>query len=409
MKRLRTGLAAIMGSVALVAAIGVSSASASAFVSGSYAAPNTIVADGVEDASIGVGGWAIDCEGSFPEAFYAQGLDQPTDTLPHSSGTIACEGSWVVGKATLDPGDCGPVVSSGDETEASTFEGTVAIGPNPGAASCSDVPTLTIPNMSCVISFPEQSGVGGIELVNQGNGGAADTVEIGMQSTFAVTKEGWCGGKSSIQSATVYGSWEAESLLGGAPVDLRVDQTGVFFDEGLFDAESHPVWYSGEAGDAHQVTQTFRVFECERVVAEGHASEASTALSLEVGYDDCKYEAVEGSPIPVEIDSSDCEYVLQGAGELDLDCPGDPIVIKYYNSSKTSVLCTYAIHSQSGLGGVEYETSGAGNSRKIEVDLDLSEVVVEKTSGSWAMCGGLNNGETTVEDYAGGLTLAGVS
>ncbi|HWM55680.1 MAG TPA: hypothetical protein VNO20_09860 [Solirubrobacterales bacterium] len=420
MKRIRNLGLAVIAALALTASVGTTSASASAFVpsgAGYPEYPAEIVGEATEYTHLRVGLTSIwfSCEG-YPQYLWAIEVTKPIDTLSHAGGKANCETHLPLGKVEksvleTEAIGCGTIFHAGQEIAPGEFSGTVDIAPGAWVPKGSKCSSIKINGNSCDVLIPEQKGLTGVSLVNQDNGAAADSVIASMDSEVQLSVEN-CGGVKAT-----FGKYDAEwepmaYNVAEEPIDLHVDQTGVYTGEAGFEAEGYPVTLlgKGDAGGAQQLNFAGRIVTCTNATFDGELSSATDEIGLKANYDDCTSNVLGNPSLPTTMAMNSCSYVLDASGTLDVVCAkeGDGIVTTIYANLKNQQAgipgCVYKIGAQSGVGSVSYSTVGEGSERKIDADLNLSGLSYTRTTGSDLLCAKTPNTVT----YKGGLTLAGV-
>lgn len=405
MKRIKMLLLAAMGVLALMASAGPAAASASGMTFSEYPA----TANAAETSTHVFGfseGRSVGC--TFTG--FSASASGPTETLAAPITPVECS-SESEGKVTLKMNGCKLIY------HPAVGMGSVDIGP----AGCGPI---TMEGANCTRSFSPQTGLA-TSFSNEG--GSPSTVKIkdeasGVQYTLAKGTLAACG---TSGSGTFTGSWQLKAFNnGGTQIGAQVVGGTGFYMTGKksaepgsqpkFEAEQYPVTITGFQDSANKQALTIggnRKLQCQEVNTLSTASAASSQISLGMEYGACVV-TVLGNEFPAAVSTNSCSLVLHAlnagppySGSIDVACAkeGEAIEVNTYNGG--ALFCTYKISPQLGLTGVGLSNVGSGNERGVTASFGLSGIVVTRTSGTLAACGGASQKAT----YTGATTLHGVS
>jgi len=152
-----------------------------------------------------------------------------------------------------------------------------------------------------------------------------------------------------------------------------------------FNAESYPTTGTGSKdGEFVDVfTTTAGTVKCTTPTYVATLSAKSTSVSAAPSYTGCT-----GFGFPAEVTTTGCTYVFNiGAGattegDVDLECTGSNEITVVAKSGAT-VKCTVHVKSQTDIGGtVKYINIGAGATREVTLEANLSGVDYTHTAGT---------------------------
>lgn len=391
---------AVIAALAITAFVGVSSASASSFVFGSYPASYA----GGGSGQLKLAGWESTCS----EVWFGGSVGSDATSLTPSTQSIAGCGYG----AQLELNGCSMTYKPGVETAPGVYGGTIDIGPagcGPmsiskwGAAWCS----------SYTYSVSPKTGLPA-EFENVGSGPSARVkIRIHAQGLNVGAPPPFTGCGSSGENGSYEGSWEM-SAGGGVHVD---GAAGLFLSGKAFEGERSPESVIGQedATALPKFTAGGISTTCKQADFNGTISAATSALPLTASYGECK----SGTP-PALVKMNTCGYTLNVlnasapySGSLDVACTkaGDAIEVRSYASvakmEEDKPICIASIGAQSGLSSVGLANLGSGSSRAVDVTPNLSGYTYNYSRLS-AVCPGSGTGGTFSDGkYVGDTTLHG--
>ncbi|MGC1165193.1 MAG: hypothetical protein WA862_03715 [Solirubrobacterales bacterium] len=398
MKRIKNLSLAVVAALALTAAIGGTSASATGFVSDFSNGYTTINGSGIgTEHEIAINAGSFRCAGF---GFQAATPQSATSLTTSPLADSAC------GSGTFKTNGCQFTFKPGEETAPGSFNGTIDIGP-PGCGPMS----FTI--FACKATFGAQTGLNAT-YVNVGSGTTA-SVEVTLATSklkySQETSGGWFGCPNESNENGVYrGSWMVKATNpGGESTGLHVvAETGIYVagESPKFEAEKYPVSFAGAQASANEnkLTTTETKSSCTGASFAGELGAASTELGLAAQYSGCN-----SLGFPATVAMNGCEYVLHVlsgpafAGTADISCPaGKEIVILVKVQGVTK--CTTTIGAQGGLSGTTFTNLGTGNTRGVQVGFNLSGIKYHQQAGSG---GGAckATGDFSDATYSGSATL----
>lgn len=398
-KMLGAALAAVL---ALSGLLGLSSASASRFIS--PASPAKVTGEGT--LFFNFSGIQYVCGVEFEAT-----VTSPTPELKPSAQVDKNCYREVLGNkisATLELNGCVFSYHAGAAWE----EGSgYAMNLGLGSAGCGPI-VLSEP--SCVRKFSAPQTIGGGTVRNEKNEKGRDVVRIEPSSAgFEFSQEGSLCEKGTFKSSSITGSILAQAKdKAGTFVNFDVsDEAGVFLGGKGFEAEEYPVEFTGVESPTNQfyLNYTGREIQCAIGGFSGEESAATSELGLEGYADNCSW-TVLGNHVYATVLMNGCSLALNSGGKFGFSCPvGKTIEIKGYTSLKNkesgTSACTYYIGNQSALTGVSYTSSGAGMSRSIGVAVNTAGLAVTAGGTSELLCGKYSGGSAT---FKVGSTLHGV-
>lgn len=185
-------------------------------------------------------------------------------------------------------------------------------------------------------------------------------------------------------------------------------------------SEKYPVTLTGKTDQGSQflLTTTAGSTSCTDVTYDGTVSGALTTVTVIPSLSGC---IAFGFPVTTHMNSCGLLFHINGAssteGKVDIECtkPGDEITDTAIGAGTTK--CTFHIPPQSDISGaLKYSTIGAGTTREITVDVNLSGIDYTHTKGTGiAACLSGSSTSGTLEakivltgEVAGGSTHIGV-
>ncbi len=402
MIRLKVLGVALLATLAITAVFGLSTASASRFVSS--ATPAEIKGNG-EVAFVFSGGRTYYCGMSF-----AAVTEGPTTELsPYSQSVSTCVYYFLgENKATLKTNGCVLSYHSGSATEGG-YAGGLDIGPE----GCG--PMVMEDPKTCNREIPSQNGEGGVEYTaTKGTNGQAAVnigIDFGQLKYIQESKSGVCTG------GTFTGGMSGDILTqakneAGQFVDFSVtDKVGVYLGPNGFEAEEYPANVTGaqDPGNQYFLDYAGRTVKCATGSFSGVLTGASTTLAVDGSASNCTWTVV-GNKVFATVFMNGCDHVLNSSGQFAIACPeGKSIEIKgYLNKEKQesgNADCTYKIGSQTGVGGASYGTVGAGLARGVSVGINTTALTVTAAGWSEMLCGKASG---VSAKFTVGTTLYGV-
>lgn len=177
-----------------------------------------------------------------------------------------------------------------------------------------------------------------------------------------------------------------------------------------FTAESAPAIYTGSQQTANVLTTTVGTQKCTTTTFKGTVNATSTTtVSVSPSYSGCT-----AFGFPSDYDVNGCEYLFHisptagvTTGTVALVCPaGKEITITAKSSVTNPTLkCTIHTPAQSGLGTVTYKNVGAGATREILFELNLTGIKYTHTAGTGL--GACTSGSATSGTYTGSVLFTG--
>jgi hypothetical protein len=353
----KIGLAAVLA-LALMAVIGVASASAGQFIAPGVGAGGVTKFNGSRSGKnhsvrLGESDWTNCSEVSFSGEMKGEHASTIMVT-PSLSGCswFGLPASWAINgcKYRLRPGS-----DSGKETT-----GLIDI------AGCEKPMTFNV--SGCKLEIGNQGSVGTVKYITtEVEKRKAISVVASLEHlTYTRTNAGGCvGGNGTFSDGQYFGEWTIKGTnTKGESLSIEVE--GTTGPPVSFAAEEAPVTVSGI--DTRPGSFFYkRISElggngmtCEKYSLSGTSSSVSAeTLSLVPKYQNCK---LNGEAVPdSSVSAGGCSYVLHANGKFDIagaTCASNPMTL-----SRTG--CVTTIGPQSGLSGLTYQNEGYGPFRKV--------------------------------------------
>jgi hypothetical protein len=152
-----------------------------------------------------------------------------------------------------------------------------------------------------------------------------------------------------------------------------------------FHAEEAPVGIMASQTTAQVFTANAGPISCKEASFTGESANAVTPeLRIFAEYNNCTFLGVAN----VKVNMGGCHYVFHAGGTVDVvgaTCATNPI-------SFSAEGCTVTVGPQNGLGPIKYVNKGAGKTRDVEVEANVSGIKYTQTGIGCVLQGTFANG-----------------
>jgi hypothetical protein len=167
-----------------------------------------------------------------------------------------------------------------------------------------------------------------------------------------------------------------------------------------FHSEATHTEIKGEQEETDVFTTNAGTVKCTTATYVGTTSAATTSeITVTPTYSNCTAFGFVNTPI----DTNNCHYTFTSNPTvppvLHILCPTAPITVTAFN-------CWVTVGSQTVNSGIEYTNKGAGTTRDVTVDVNISGLTYTQHSKSFPGC---TNGTFTNGTYVGKATVKGTN
>ncbi len=351
-----------------------------------------------------------------------------TDVFTTDTGTVSCENVTYSGtqsgseasEVSLTPSYSGckafgllsvPIDVNGcqyrykaDTKVAGDYEGAVAI-------VCPGENQIAITAPGCTVTVGSQSNLGNITYTNVGSGATSEvTADVNISGLQYREHRPLFGICASDTVATSNGTYKGGTLItgtnGGAHTGLSVGAPPPK-EAFKFKSESATTTIAGKQHAANDVITTDAgSWECDEVTYAGSwTGTERTEFSVTPNYSGCKWF---GFNVPIDVNGCQFRFVVAEKvgtdyeGKLDTVCPSGKQI------EFTAPGCTITFGSQNGLGKVTYTNVGAGATRELTVDINITGRAYEEHRPLFGICAN-NTVATANGTWVGSLIFTGSS
>lgn len=390
MKKLTRAAMACLGIAMLMAAIGVTTASASSLLSPETTPTKLLAASTSPGFTFGT--THISCEGNALEASIPTGhVIQDIDALP--GAYTAC---GFFGLQTIQPNGCHYVFHPGAETSPGHFGGTVDLG----TTGCGPI-TMKYSLGSCTLSITPKSGLP-VSYENIGTGSKA-TVKITL-SASGLKYADTCGLIGSGEDGKYNTSW---TFHGSNPEDVQASihlQQPVLFIEGKesseaakqprFNSEFFPIGLLGTGTFKFQANG--QEASCGTSEYRGATLVPTSSKTLTAAYPFCNaFSFVSKNSVVM----NSCQMLFSIAntnapygGAVNLQCEKSGDAMQFIPKFLGYPVCTVSLPEQK-LASVSYANAGSGSSRHVEATLSGEGIKYEEAAEGACGLGSGSNGK----------------
>lgn len=319
MKRIRSMGLAITLAMAVSAFVGISSASASGFLTESV--PASLQGESTTTHSFSTPYAEMKCS----QSTFTKSMDRPTEKLAVAPSYAGCVQKDGKASMSVNMNGCQFQFRAGNETSKDQYNGTVDIGP----AGCGPI---VISGQACTQKIPAQTGFSGLSYENVGSG-ASQYFKVSTALTgIKFTSEGANCGTYSGSSGIYTGTWKVDS-----PVGVQVAGSGSLYISGTppqLRTYSYPSGIVGSQTVAGPMKYTLApgspsspgTLECGEASFGGQYASAQSEFEVLPTFGNCKIITIFGN-ITATTDTHGCgyRYSITGSspytGSLSLTCP----------------------------------------------------------------------------------------